>query len=115
MTTIRILITILVSLFSFSALAAPEWRSKPVQCGTAESAMEVLNQAEEKALVGGLTKIRTAQGVSELQPFYLFVNTDTGTFTILEYHLDNNEVCILGFGNGIDFDVEKLFKPKKSL
>lgn len=108
----RIAITILVSLFSISAIAEPSWRQKPVQCGTAESAMEVLDKANEKAIVGGLTRIKTHKGVTELQPFYLFVNTDTGTFTVIEYHIDNEEVCILAYGNGIDFEVEKLFKPK---
>ena len=109
---IRIVTTIIISLFSFSVVAEPTWREKPVQCGTAESAMEVLEKAKEKAIVGGLTRIKTHKGATELQPIYLFVNTETGTFTVLEYHIDNNEVCILAYGNGIDFEVEKLFKPK---
>jgi hypothetical protein len=112
MITIRILVTILLSLFSFSVLAEPEWRQKPVQCGSSEAAMKILEEHGEKAIVGGLTRIKTHKGVTELQPFYLFVNTDTGTFTVIEYHIDNEEVCILAYGNGIDFEVEELFKPK---
>ena len=114
MTTIRILVTILVSLFSFSVLAAPEWRQKPVQCGSSETAMKILEEHNEKAIVGGLTNVKGPKGNNAYFPFYLFVNSETGTFTIIEYHLDSNEVCVIGYGNGIDFDVQKLFEPKTS-
>ena len=92
---------------------AQEWRQKPVQCGNPESALQILSTAEEKALVGGLTTILDTNGSSTLFPFYLFVNTESGTFTIIEYHLSSNEVCIIGYGQAIDFDVHKLFEKKE--
>jgi len=115
MTTIRILliaVSFLIPISAFSQVEGPEWRQKPVQCGNAESAMEIIQEAGEKALVGGFSNIKMPNGQNSIQPFYLFINTDTGTFTILEYHTSSDEVCILGYGNGIDFDVQKLFEPK---
>lgn len=92
--------------------AEPEWRQKPVQCGDSARAMQILANSNEKALVGGLTTIRMPSGKDELHPFYLFVNIDTRTFTILEYHLGTDEICIIGYGNSLDFDVAKLFEKK---
>ena len=92
---------------------AQEWRQKPVQCGSPETAMQILSNAGEKALVGGLTTVRDPRGTESLFPFYLFVNVDKGTFTIIEYHLSSNEVCIIGYGQGIDFDVQKFFEKKE--
>lgn len=114
-TTIRILLIVvsfLIPVSAFGQANGPEWREKPVQCGKADSAMEIIREAGEKALVGGLTNIRMPGGRNLLQPFYLFINTETGTFTIVEYHSTSDEVCILGYGEGIDFNVQKLFEPK---
>ncbi len=104
---------ILASILITTPALATEWRTKPVQCGSAESAQEILKDHGEEPLVGGLTNIRGPDDRENfMYPFYLFVNQDTGTFTIFEHHVVTNEVCIIGYGNGISFEVEKLFVPK---
>ena len=37
---------------------------------------------------------------------YIFANTETGTFTIAEMHIENDEICVLAFGANTTFDVE---------
>jgi hypothetical protein len=103
-------------LWATSALAV-ETRSKPVQCGKPDSLMELLESAGEKALLGALTNLRTKQNPEDsLVPLYVFANTETGSFTIIEYHWgDGNgdgDVCVIGYGTGIDFDVQHLFEKK---
>ena len=89
-----------------------EWRSKPVQCGPESAFWPVLNSHNEKALIGGVAKVEGPGEPTTFMPIYLFTNADTGTFTIAEFHLNTNEVCIIGYGGGIDFDVEDLFTQK---
>ena len=89
-----------------------EWREKPVQCGPDKEFWPVLNSHDEKALLGGISKLEAPGEPTTYVPVYVFTNADTGTFTIAEFHLHTNEVCIIGYGSGIDFDVEDLFTKK---
>ena len=96
---------------SVFAQEGPIWRSKPVQCGSAESALQIIQEADEKAIIGGFSNVRV-ENERQQHPFYLFINSETGTFTIIEYHLLPDEICVLGYGSGIDFDVQKYFEKK---
>lgn len=100
-------------LWATSAFAEPEWRQKPVQCGSPDTLIKVISAAGEKALIGALTDLRKpGEQQSSLTPIYIFVNTDTGTFTIVEYHLSGEDVCVIGYGTGVDFNVQHLFEKK---
>lgn len=94
---------------------AVETRSKPIQCGSEKTLWPVINSAGEKALIGGFSNVTTSTGAKEVLPVYLFANTQTKTWTIIEFHLESEEVCILGFGHGLDFDVAKYFEKKEEL
>lgn len=113
---IRILILTLLSFYSINAYSEPEWRNKPVQCGKPDSLLSLLERAGEVAIVGGLSDLRLAgSSTSDLNPVYFFANTNEKTFTIIEYHLASEEVCVIAYGVSLDFDVQKLFDSKKSL
>lgn len=100
-------------LWATSAFAETEWRQKPVQCGSPDTLIKVISAAGEKALIGALTDLRKpGEQQSSLTPVYIFVNTDTGTFTIVEYHINGEDVCVIGYGTGIDFNVQHLFEKK---
>jgi len=92
-------------LLSNSALAELEWRQKPVQCGPKDSFLNLILQADEIALMAGLGQIKV-QGSYYRVPIYIFANTETGTFTIAEMHIENDEICVLAFGANTTFDVE---------
>ena len=91
-----------------------EWREKPVQCGPEKEFWPVLSSHGEKALLGAIAKLEGPGKPTTYLPVYVFTNTDTGTFTIAEFHLHTSEVCIISYGSGIDFDVQKLFEEEKS-
>ena len=110
---LRTIIVFTTFLFSFSAFAETQWREKPVQCGSLTSLYKVLEKADEIAVLGGIGEILTSQKETEYWPVYIFVNTETGTFTIVEMHFDRDEACVISFGNGIDFDVQKYFENKE--
>lgn len=99
-------------LFATSAFAEVETRSKPVQCGGIEGLLTIIDQAEEKALLGALGEVTMPDMTKQILPIYVFANTDTGTFTIFEMHPESNEVCLIGYGNSLDFDVQRYFEPK---
>ena len=112
---LRTIIVFTTFLFSFSAFAETQWREKPVQCGDPTSLYKFLDEAGEKAILGGIGEIRTSQQKKELWPIYVFVNTYTGTFTVVEMHLDSDEAFIIAFGDSISFDVQKYFEDKEQL
>ena len=60
------------------------------------------------------TKFDSTDEVFSDVTVYLFVNTETKTFTIIEYNIGSGETCVLSFGDGINFDVADLFAKKQS-
>ena len=92
-------------LLSNSALAELEWRRKPIQCGPKDGFLSLILQADEIALMAGLGEIRIG-GMRGVVPIYIFANSETGTFTIAEMHIENDEICVLAFGRNTTFDVE---------
>ena len=101
-----------ILLFATSAVAKVETRSKPVQCGGIEGLVTIIDRAEEKALLGALGEVRMPYMTKQILPIYVFANTDTGTFTIIEMHPESNEVCVIGYGNSLDFNVQQYFEKK---
>ena len=113
MMKITVLIALSLAILS-PAYAKEKWVQKPVQCGSAERANQLLSEYGEKAILGGLTNVKGPEDNRDFYyPLYVFANIETGTFTIVEYHLGSNQVCVIGYGNSLDFDVQKFFEPKK--
>ena len=102
-----------IMLFAIS-VDAQELRAKPVKCGDMASLLRVLDNANEKAIVGGLSEVTMEGGSTQILPVYLFVNTDKGSFTIIEVQAQAGVVCVIGHGNSIDFDVQKYFEKKST-
>ena len=49
----------------------------------------------------GFSKVRTETGLAHQPPtlpFRFYVNLDTGTFTVLEYHPEYNTYCVISYG-----------------
>lgn len=101
---------IMFAILYATSVFAVETRSKPVQCGDYDSLTQVIERAGEKPLVGGISEVKFEGGATEHLPVYIFANTDTGTFTIIEIHAE--EVCVLGYGSSLDFNVQQYFEKK---
>ncbi len=88
---------------------ASDWRTKPVQCGTLEEVGVLLVEMGEEYLLNG-------KGISydtDLKRFLIqvgvWVNLETGTWSILE--TDGTEACVLAFGDELSFDLLDRNKP----
>ena len=84
-------------------LEAGEWNDKPVMCVFEKEIEKVLELKGEKLIFVGkqLTKVRTETGLAKkpvTTPFRLYVNKETGTFTVLEYHPSYETFCVIAYG-----------------
>jgi len=103
MTTIRILVTILVSLFSYNAYAAPVWAEKPIQCATPA---EVFDRLDGDGLVPLFSSTGNARVENDIytKMYAMLYNADNGKWAFIEF-FDEETTCIIVVGEGVDFDV----------
>ena len=84
-------------------LEAGEWNEKPVMCADEKETQKALNEKEENIFFmgNGFTKIRTETGLAKKPvtlPFRLYVNKETGTFTVVEHHPEYKTYCVIAYG-----------------
>ena len=104
----RILLTFLtIIMASCHPVNAGEWQEKPVMCGPEEEVFSILQDKEELLLFTGeeFAKVRDPDEKDGLHqvpaklPFAFYSNSNTGTYTILEYHkAPYNTYCIIAYG-----------------
>ncbi len=99
-----ILVSLLAIVLAWTLrLDAGEWNEKPVMCVFEKEIEKVLKLKGETLFFAGkqLTKVRTETGLAEKPvntPFRLYVNKETGTFTVLEYHPSYKTFCVIAYG-----------------
>ena len=111
----RLILAIVVLIVALAVYVNPsragEWQEKPVMCAPEEEMFSMLADKEERLVFGGkmFGKVRDpdeANGLSNtpaILPFALYVNFETKTFTILEWHGEPyNQFCIIGYGVEIE-------------
>ena len=84
-------------------LEAGQWNEKPVMCVFEKEIEKVLKLKGETLLFAGkqLTKVRTETGLAKKPvtlPFRLYVNKETGTFTVVEHHPEYKTYCVIAYG-----------------
>ena len=99
---------LVIGLILLSTVAnAGEFQEKPVMCGPEEEVFPLIAEKDETLLVAGqqLTKVRDpdeSDGLSVVPavlPFAMYVNLETNTYTVLEYHkAPYNVYCIISYG-----------------
>jgi len=105
MIMIRIAITILASLFSFSVLAAPEWVQKPIQCASPQEVFERLDADGLKPLLGGTGNARVENNMYTKQYAFLY-NEDNNYWAFIEF-FDEETICVIVVGEGVEFDFSR--------
>ena len=86
---------------------AGEWNDKPVMCEKTKIALRAIQAKGEILLMTGVqsTKVRTPDEPNGLAqkpvhtPLQIFINLQTKTFTIIEYHASYDSVCIIAYGD----------------
>ena len=90
-------------LMALVSTAEAKWFQKPVQCSTGEDVYSKL--IEPYGLQPMLAAVASIVTPDESSPAVLifYMNIDTGRFLILE--TDNVSTCIVGIGDGVDFNI----------
>ena len=96
------------------AFAQTEIRAKPVQCGPKASLLELIEGAEEEALLGGVAEVVYEDGEKRHLAITFFANPIDGTWTLVEFH-NPVEACVVAYGGSLTFDVQQYFKKKEAL
>ena len=89
-------------------------RAKPVQCGPKASLLELIEGAEEEALLGGVAEVVYEDGEKRHLAITFFANPIDGTWTLVEFH-NPVEACVIAYGGSLTFDVSKYFEKKEAL
>ena len=90
------------------AHAEVQWRAKPIQCGPLDSLMAKINESGEDALVGAMTRVAIENEMYDL-PLVLVVNSETKAFTVVEFHMQDREACVIGWGGAVTFEIDEWF------
>jgi len=96
------------------AFAETEMRAKPIQCGPKQSLLNMIVDAGEEALVGGVGEVVFEDGEKRQLAITFFANPVKGTWTLVEFH-NPVEACVVAYGGSLTFDVQQYFKKKESL
>ena len=102
----RYLFILFLIFFTFNANAG-EWNDKPVMCAPTKETLKAIQSKGEILLMTGVqsAKVRNPDEPNGLaaNPVHLalqiFINIQTKTFTIVEYHPSYDSVCILAYGD----------------
>ena len=105
-------IVVLFFMFVYQA-SGGEWNDKPVMCEQKEIVLDTIKSKGELPLITGIqsTKVRDIDGLSDIPAhtaLQIFVNHQTKTFSILEYHPSYNSICIIAYGDDWKTVGEKL-------
>ena len=111
---------IALSALLISNAYAVDWVRKPIQCGTHKELNSYLTEQGQEVLFGAVGRYVTEDMVerNEIDPqptaVYMFYNAEFQTFTFVEYQ-NNEEVCVLAVGDGVEFDPKVLNEYLKEM
>lgn len=98
--------TIAATALMFTSVAAHSGtiQTKPVLCGTPQEAfgtVKFMNQTKMFEAVQ-ITTVKSPEGFSAapiLLPLTIYMNLDDKTYSILEYHPEYKQYCLISFGS----------------
>tara|TARA_Y100001937_G_scaffold105049_2_gene145586 strand:+ start:3387 stop:3827 length:441 start_codon:yes stop_codon:yes gene_type:complete len=82
---------------------AGEWNEKPIMCANEVETFDAIKSKEEELVFKAtqLTKVRTDTGLARRPVAVsvdMYVNTATGTYTIVEFHPTYESYCVISYG-----------------
>ena len=89
-------------LIAFS-LSAGEWNDKPILCANKTETFQAIQSKEEELVFKAtqFTKVRTDAGLARKPVAVavdMYVNPETGTYTIIEFHPTYESYCVVSYG-----------------
>ena len=98
----NILLVVMGLLTAFS-LSAGEWNEKPILCANETETFQAIQSKEEELVFKAtqFTKVRTDTGLARRPvgvAVDMYVNPETGTYTIIEFHPTYESYCVVSYG-----------------
>ena len=99
-----IFVGILIILFAIAPqLEAGEWNDKPIMCANEVETFQAIYDKKEELIFKAtqFTKVRTETGLAKKPvgvKLDMYVNPETGTFTIVEFHPTYKSYCVISYG-----------------
>ena len=82
---------------------AGEWNDKPIMCANEIETFDAINTKKEELIFKALqfTKVRNETGLAKRPvgvAVDMYVNPETGTYTIIEFHPTYKSYCVISYG-----------------
>ena len=92
-----------MGLLTAFSLSAGEWNEKPILCANEIETFQAIQSKEEELVfkVTQFTKVRTDAGLAKkpvVVAVDMYVNPETGTYTIIEFHPTYESYCVVSYG-----------------
>lgn len=98
----------LLSTVGVSIANASQWVQKPIQCSDIDNADKIVFEAQEDFMFRGTGIIYNSMGQLGSALIGVYANPETGTFTIVEVYPENDEACIISFGDNLEFTIPEI-------
>ena len=87
-----------------SVVYAGEWNEKPIMCADGVETFGAINSKKEELVFKAtqFTKVRTDSGLARKPvgvAVDMYVNAETGTYTIIEFHPTYESYCVISYGS----------------
>ena len=105
----KLLSMVVFSLFfmgGYTTTLAGEWNEKPIMCANEVETFDAINTKKEELVFKAVqfTKVRTETGLAKKPatlPFSFYINLQTGTYTVIEYHAEYETYCVIAYGTNL--------------
>ena len=108
MKLLSMVVFLLFFMGGYTTTQAGEWNEKPIMCANEVETFEAIGDKKEELVFKAiqLTKVRTDTGLAKnpvAVALDMYVNPETGTFTIIEFHPTYESYCVIS--HGVNFQV----------
>ena len=88
----------------YTTTQAGEWNDKPIICADEQETFRAIREKKEDLIfkANQFTKVRNETGLAKrpvVVSIDMYVNPESGTFTIIEYHPTYESYCVISYGN----------------
>ena len=96
--------SVVLCLFTTVCISAGEWNDKPIICADEQETFRAIKEKKEDLIfkANQFTKVRNETGLAKrpvVVSIDMYVNPESGTFTIIEYHPTYESYCVISYGN----------------
>ena len=97
--------------FATAVAAAPQWMEKPIQCAPTQ---EVLDRADDENMLPLLGMVGNTRINDKMftVPYTMFYDMDQKFWMIVEF-LPGERACVVGIGEGVNFNAAEDYYPKE--